>query len=273
MGGDFVRNVIRILKYARPYWKYLIIAMAALVGFTACQLSAPLIVRQLVAMIQGQDPELKNMAVRLAAFLAGIYLFQGICQFLRSYITHYAAWNFVSDMRIKVYDHLQKLSLRYYHDKQTGQLMSRTSNDTALLESLIAHAAPDLIVNVLILAGVTVILFSINYLLALISLVTVPFLVIAVVKFATKVLPRFKESQQALAEFNATLHDNLSGIKEIQVFNQQERECGRISKFSIGYVKTTLNILRLSATYHPSIEFFNNLGMVLVIGLGGFWPP
>lgn len=265
-----MKIIFKLLKLAKPYWKYLVIAMTALIIYTGCQLAAPSIIRKLVAMIQDGDPQLAHKSLVYAAMLCGIYLVQACCQSLRSYLTHFAAWNFVSDMRIRMYNHLQKLSLRYYHDKQTGQLMSRTTNDTAMLETLIAHATPDLIVNVLILAGVSIILFSINVSLALLSLVTVPFLVFAVAKFATRVLPKIKHSQQVLAEFNATLLDNLSGIKEIQVFNQQEREHERISRRSHSYVKATLKALKLSALYHPSVEFFNNLGMVFVIGFGGY---
>jgi len=265
-----LKNVIRLLKLAKPYWGYLIIAMAALVIYTGCQLAAPSIVRQLVSLIQNGDSNMAYKALQFALFLCVIYLVQGVCQFLRSYFTHFAAWNFVSDMRVRMYNHLQKLSLKYYHDKQTGQLMSRTTNDTAMLETLIAHATPDLIVSIMLLVGISIILFSINVTLALLSLITVPFLAIAVSKFATRILPQFKNSQQALAEFNAVLHDNLSGIKEIQVFNQQEREHEKIHDKSMSYVKATMKVLRLSAVYHPSIEFFNNLGMVLVIGVGGY---
>ncbi len=265
-----MRNIFRLLKYSRPYWKYLAIAMLALITFTAVQLTAPWLVRRLVAMVTNQDPQLGVKAVRIAIVLGILYLVHGMCQYFRSYYTHYAAWNFVSDMRVRLYNHLQKLSLRYYHDKQTGQLMSRASNDTAMLETLIAHATPDLIVNVLILIGVAIILFSINYILAILSLAMVPFLIVAVTNFAKRVLPQFKHAQQTLAEFNATLHDNLQGIKEIQVFNQQEKEHGRIKEYSKSHAMAILGALRLSAIYHPSIEFFNNMGVVLVIGVGGY---
>lgn len=100
---------------------------------------------------------IKNIAIILGiAFVA-----RTVFRYLNNYLSHIAAWNLVADMRVVVYDHLQKLSLRYYDDKQTGQLMSRTTNDTATFESLIAHSVPDLITNVLILIGVTAILFSI----------------------------------------------------------------------------------------------------------------
>jgi ATP-binding cassette subfamily B protein len=243
--------------------------MAALIGLTAAQLYSPWVIRQLVALVTYSDPQLKSKALQMAAILFIAYAIQGLSQYIRSYYTHLAAWNFVSDMRIRVYDHLQKLSLKYYHDKQTGQLMSRTTNDTANLETLIAHAAPDLIINILILIGVTIILFSINIILAFLSLATVPFLVIATRQFAIKVLPSFKHAQQTLAEFNATLHDNLSGIKEIQVFNQQKREKKRIEHKSVSHSTAILKALKMSAIYHPVIQFFNNIGTVLVIGYGG----
>jgi len=265
-----MRTVIKLVAMAKKYWKYMIIGMIAIIVLTGCQLTAPMIVRELTSLIQNRDPDLGQKALRLAIFLAVIYLVQAGCTFLRSYITHYAAWNFVSDMRVRIYNHLQKLSLRYYHDKQTGQIMSRASNDVQLIELLIAHAVPDLIVNVLILLGVTVLLFSINVVLALLSLVTVPFLIFAITVFAKKIQPQFRTSQQRLAEFNATLHDNLSGIKEIQAFNQHEREKCRIWKSSKAHVNQVLRALRLSAIYHPTIEFFNHMGTVLVIGFGGY---
>ena len=265
-----MKYILRLLKFAKPYWKYLVLAMAALIVYTGAQLYAPLVVRELTALVTTNDPDLAGKSVKLAAILGLSYIVQAVCQYVRNYYTHYAAWNFVSDMRIRIYDHLQRLSLRYYHDKQTGQLMSRTSNDTANLEVLIAHATPDLIVNVLILTGITIILFSINALLAALSLVTVPILVYGTTVFAKRVLPSFKDAQQALAEFNATLHDNLSGMKEIQVFNQQKRETERVTKKSTKYAYEILKFLRMSAIYHPSIQFLNSIGTVLVIGFGGY---
>ncbi|HEY8500633.1 MAG TPA: ABC transporter transmembrane domain-containing protein, partial [Clostridia bacterium] len=127
-----MRTVVKLIGMAKKYWKYMIIGMIAIIVLTGCQLTAPMIVRELTSLIQNRDSELGQKALRLALILAAIYLAQAGCTFLRSYITHYAAWNFVSDMRVRIYNHLQKLSLQYYHDKQTGQIMSRASNDVQL---------------------------------------------------------------------------------------------------------------------------------------------
>ena len=95
---------------------------------------------------------------RLAALALAVYVARGGLRFLRSYMAHVAGWNVVADVRSEIYEHLQCLSLRFYEDKQTGQLMSRAVNDSDLIERLIAHAIPDVMVNVLMLIGVTAVL-------------------------------------------------------------------------------------------------------------------
>jgi ATP-binding cassette subfamily B protein/subfamily B ATP-binding cassette protein MsbA len=173
-------------------------------------------------------------------------------------------------MRVLVYDHLQKLSLRFYHDKQTGQLMSRTINDTATFELLIAHAVPDLVTNILIIVGVTFILFSMNGTLALLTLIPIPFLVVSGWIFTKKILPNFREAQSTLADLNATLQDNISGMKEIQVFNQQPREKNKIHKKAHSYASAILHALKLSAVFHPTVEAVSSLGTIIVVGFGGW---
>ncbi|MCR3923460.1 MAG: ABC transporter ATP-binding protein/permease, partial [Firmicutes bacterium] len=206
----------------------------------------------------------------LAFILIAVYVARALFTFFYRYFSHVAAWKLVADMRVIVYSHLQKLSLRYYHDKQTGQLMSRTTNDTATFEVLIAHAVPDLITNLLILSGVTVILFVINPTLALLTLIPVPFLVYSGFFFAKKVQPFFRTAQITLAELNAILQDNLSGMREIQVFNQQSKEKVRVENRAYNYARAMLHALKLSAIFHPSVEMISAFGTVIVVGFGGF---
>ena len=113
----------------------------------------------------------------------------GHCSVFHSYLSHVAAWHLVADMRVRVYDHLQKLSMKYYHDKQTGELLSRATNDTSTFEVLIAHAVPDLVTNILILLGVTAILFYIHPLLALLTIIPVPVLTYSGFCFPGKFFP------------------------------------------------------------------------------------
>ena len=157
--------------------------------------------------------------INLALFLFFLYLLRVGLQFCNNYFSHFASWNLVVKMRSMVYDKFQKLSLSYYHDKQTGQLMARVLSDTATFENLIAHAIPDLLNNVITFVGVAVILFTINVKLALLTCIPLPF--IGFLSFIIRKIRRyFREGQAKNAEISAILQDNFSGIKEIQVFGK-----------------------------------------------------
>ncbi len=264
-------NVIfRLLKEARKYWWMIGITMLCIIILTASQLVTPYIVSKLTGLVENKAPDLGEKAIRLAVILGVIYIIQSAAQGFRSYLAHKAAWNFVSDMRVKLYNHYQNLSIDFYHDKQIGQLMSRILSDTTNLEVLIAHAVPDLIVNVLLFAGVAVLLFMIEFKLALMSLIVLPFLAVSSRWFAKKVRPRFREGQQIVGDLSAELQDNLSGIKEIKLFNQQKKEYRDVKKNSEKHVDALLAALKLGAVYHPGIQFLGNMGTVFVIGYGGY---
>jgi ATP-binding cassette subfamily B protein len=270
-GIKHMKNLIRLIKYARPYWGYLIISGLSLLGITALNLLTPWLIKDLTAILTSDFNGNSMVSIKkIAIILTVAYAARAVFRYLNNYLSHLAAWNLVADMRVLVYDHLQKLSLRFYHDKQTGQLMSRTVNDTATFELLIAHSVPDLVTNVLIIIGVSVILFSMNATLALLTLIPIPFLVVGGWIFTRKILPNFREAQSTLADLNATLQDNISGMKEIQVFNQQPREKKKIQKKAQNYVSAILHALNLSAIFHPTVEAISSLGTVIVVGFGGW---
>lgn len=266
-----MKNLFRLVKYARPYWGLLIISGLSLLGITAINLLSPWLIRELVSILSNELNASSFIRIRnIALILLAAYILRAVFRYLNSYLSHVAAWKLVADMRVLVYDHLQKLSLRYYHDKQTGQLMSRATNDTATFEALIAHAIPDLITNILILVGVIAILFAMNTYLAFLTLIPVPFLILGGWLFTKKILPSFREAQSSLADLNATLQDNISGMKEIQVFNQQQREKNRIQKRAKKYADSILSALKLSAIFHPTVEAISSFGTVIVVGFGGW---
>jgi len=265
-----MKLMIQIVKSARKYWGFLIVALLAIVGMTAAQLYAPLVVRQLTDMAVNADPRLADVALRMGLILAAVYFGLAICAYVRSYYTHYAAWLFLADLRADVYAHLQRLSMKFYHDKQTGQIMSRIINDTNQIELLIAHAVPDILFNIVILIGVAIILFIINPTLAALSLITIPILFVLSILFAKKVLPIFRRAQELLGVLNANLQDNISGMKEIQVFNQHQRALDKIRGNAKDQAWAILDALKLSAAYGSSVQFFSSIGTVIVISVGGY---
>jgi len=264
-----MKLAIKLVKASRKYWGYLILTLVAIAGMTGAQLYAPLVVRQLTQMAINADPRLAEEALQMGLILAAVYFAGAVCSYIRSYYSHVAAWYFVADLKSEMYEKLQQLSMKFYHDKQTGQLMSRVVNDTRQIELLIAHAVPDVIANMIIIIGVTIVLFMINFHLALLSLLAVPILLIMSVVFARFVLPIFRRAQECLGELSANLQDNISGMKEIQVFNQHKKETEKISQNAWAYTNSILEALRLSAAYGSSVQFLSSIGTVVVIAYGG----
>ena len=265
---SFARTLFR---FTLPYRRPLLITVVSMVLLVGVQLFAPWFIRALIAAVRSGETEAlsSGLITRLAMFALAIYAARAGLEFLRSYMAHVAGWGVVADVRVAVYRHLQRLSLHYYEDKQTGQLMSRMVNDSDLLEKLIAHAVPDVLVNVLTLVGVSAMLLTMNAQLTLLTLVPIPLIVLAMRGFAKYVRPAFRERQAELGELNAILQDNLSGIREIKTFTRERMESERIGVRIENYKRSLLHALRLLATFEPFVHFASALGVVVVIYFGG----
>ncbi len=260
-----------LIIYARKYWRALALTVVAMVLLVGVQLVIPWLIRSLVATVTSGNAMSDSLATitRLALVALAVYLIRGGLQFVRSYMGHVAGWGVVADVRHQIYVHLQRLSLRFYEDKQTGQLMSRVVNDSDMFERLIAHAIPDITVNALTLIGVTAVLVTINWQLMLLSLIPVPFIILSMRSFARYVRPAFVVRQKELGELNATLNDNIAGIREIKAFTREELEAGHVGEHIARYRDALLRALRLMATFHPFVEFTSSLGVILMIYFGG----
>jgi ATP-binding cassette subfamily B protein/subfamily B ATP-binding cassette protein MsbA len=260
-----------VFSYAKRYKLVIIITIISMFLLVGVQLIIPWIIRTLIADVTA--PTITPLSYKLVSILAlivlGIYILRATMQFLRSYMAHLAGWGVVADVRKHIYEHLQALSLRYYEDKQTGQLMSRVINDTELFEQLISHAVPDVVVNLITLIGVTAVLLSLNWQLTLLSMIPIPFVVVSLQVYARYVRPAFRERQQELGNLNAVLNDSLSGIREIKAFTREVEEMKRINQGIDRYRVSLLGALKLMATFQPFIEFTSSLGMLVVIYFGG----
>jgi len=260
-----------VYQYLRKYSTALVVTIVSMLLLVGVQLIGPWLVKQMVAIVSSPGLAQSDMLqiTRLALLALGVYLLRILFQYLRSYMAHIAGWGVVADVRSSLYEHVQRLSLRFYENTQTGELMSQMVNDTDLLENLIAHAIPDLSANVLTLVGVLVILFTINAPLALLSMIPVPLIILTMQGFNKFVNPAFRERQRKLGELNAVLNDNLSGVREIQAFSREDLEVVRMNDHVDQYRTAQMHALRLMATFHPLIEFASSLGTIVLIYFGG----
>ena len=260
-----------IFAYARKYTVSLVITAISMLVLVGIQLLIPWIIKLLVARVTEPGASLTSMnyVTLLALIVLAAYLARAGLTFIRSYVAHVAGWGVVADVREYIYEHMQRVSLRFYEDKQVGNLMSNVVNDTDLFEQLIAHAIPDVVVNVVTLVGVTAVLLSLNWKLTLLSTIPIPLVILSLRVYAKYVRPAFRNRQKVLGDLNALLNDNLSGIREIKAFTRETEEANRVHEGIENYRKSQLGALKLMATFQPFVEFTSSLGTLIVIYFGG----
>jgi len=270
-----MREIKALLPFAKPFKWWILLATFCMILVTSMNLAGPWAIRSLIATVtEGVEGQAGIEQVTFLALLViGIYVIRAVSRFGTEYISHYAAWNMLENIRHYLYGHLQRLSLRFYSDKQTGELMSRVINDTRNFEVLLAHAIPTVVVNGVMFIGVSLILFYMNVTLALYTLIPIPFLAWLVLKFSKISRPRFRKAQERIGEVNALLQDNFSGIREIKAFTKEESVSKSTAKTLGLYTRAILDALRLSNAFHPGIEFVSSIGTVIVIFFGGRLGP
>lgn len=260
----------RLGKEAIRYRTLYVIAILSTFGLTIINLAAPKILSSMIAVVeQGKSDYAIRKIIILTAILISLYLLKILFRYLSNYLAHKAAWNLVEDLSVRVYNHIQGSSMSFFSDKQTGDLMSRVTNDVRTFELLYAHIIPEMVTNLVTVVGVMIILLTINVKLALLIFAPIPLILFSGWIFATKVRPNFKISQKAFADLNAKLQDNFSGISEIQAFGQEEYESEQIFNQANVFTKAMLHALNLSAVFHPAVEFLSSIGTVIMIGIGG----
>ncbi len=266
-----MKLLLKLSREAVRYKGLYVAAILATLCLTIVNLAAPRVLSAMTGIVsRGVDASAFKAIIRLALILTLLYLFRIVFRFMSNYLAHKAAWYLVGDLRTKVYDKLEHMHLGFFHDKQTGGLMSRVVNDTRDFELLYAHMIPESITNIVTFAGVFTVLMFINWKLALITCAPIPFIMASGVIYSRKVRPFFRESQKKMGELNGKLQDNLSGIHEIQSFGREEYETGRVDAKNFEHVHAMLKALKYSAVFHPVVEFISSIGTVLVVFFGGY---
>lgn len=260
----------RLFPFLRQYRWHMLLVIVSAGTITALNLVNPWLIRELVQIIRIENGEdARSRVVTLAVMLVGVFILRAIFRFLYSYVAHIMAYSFVGDLRVAVYAHLQRLSARFFADRQTGELLKRVINDTRDIEQLIAHYIPDMTVNLLLLIGVGLILFSLNPALAVLTLLPMPLLLASNLLLGKRMRSAMKEASGKLGALTGMVQDNLVGIKEIQLFTQEQREHQRVSALSTDATRRLLYGLKMQAILVPSIEFLTSLGLVIVVLFGG----
>ena len=206
----------------------------------------------------------------IALLLLGIYLAKSIGVMLAEWLSHEIAEKIIYDMRTQIYSHLQKLSFRFHKDSTTGDLMSRVVNDIDAMRDMLAHTVHIATVQALTFIGIAILLCAMNVTMA--SLTIVPILILGplIVRFGIKLRLISRDVRAELADVNARLQDNLSGIFEIQAFAREPYEEKRFTARCANYRNAIIRGVRLWARLNPTVQFLLGASWTAILWYGGW---
>ena len=269
----------------RPHLKSLVIGFVAIVGETVCDLLQPWTIKvvvddvlkshnpahdgwlnHLIVAIAGQDP---LSILRFAAIAAlGIAIIGAICSYFEKYLTTTVGQWVMHDLRLTVYSHVQKLSLSFHDNKQTGDLLSRVTSDIDNIQSFISSAVLGGLINVMTLIGMVGVMFYMNWQFTLIALSVVPVLFAVVYTYTRRIKKASREVRKKEGEIVSTIQEVLTSIRVVKAFAREDYEQRRLEEESLESVETALRARSLKAKLTPLVEIIVGLGTSLVLWFG-----
>ena len=261
-----MKSLLRVVRYIQPYWGLAGLTFLS-AGFAAgLELVPPWLIKIAIDDVIGA-----KQAALLPWVIGGLLLAYGgknLAASLRIRFNNTLEQQVIYDLRAQVFAALERLSLSYYENRSTGEIMSRLNNDVEQVERIFIDGVEALLMSSLTLVGISIILFSLNWKLAIFSLLPIPVLVFGASYFTRKVHGFYHGVRQKTAELNAYLQDAISGIREILSFNRETHEQARFNARSRAYCDSNLRVMTLWSMYSPTMIFVGSLGSVIILGYG-----
>jgi len=261
-----VKSLFRILTYIKRYRLLAAGSLACAALTTLIELAPPWLIKIVIDdVIQGGRREWLPWVI---GGLAAAYGLRNLSASLRIRLNNTLEQRVMYDLRDQVYSALQRLSLSYFENRSTGEIMSRVNSDTEHVERIFIDGLEGLLTASLTLVGITILLFALNWKLALLSLIPVPMLMVAASVFTKRMHRYYHRIRESTGALNAYLQDALSGIRETIGFNRQRDERTRFNTLSADYSRSNLRAMYLWSLYSPSMMFVGSLGTVLILWHG-----
>ena len=259
----------RLLSYVKPYWKSMTVSIVAMLIVTVGNLLPTWIGGIIVIDRVIVQRDLSGLH-KVALLLLGIHVVKSLGVMVAEWLSHEIAEKIIYDMRTQLYTHLQKLSFRFHKDNSTGNLMSHVVNDIDAMRDMLAHTAHTIIVQSLTFIGIGIVLTLMNWKLACLTLLPMPILGFLIFRFGNKLRLISREVRAKLADVNARLQDNLSGIFEIKAFAREPYEERRFVSQCADYRNAIIRGVRLWARLSPTVQFALGASWTLILWLGGW---
>ena len=263
------RLMRRLLQYLRPYVGSALLALAAIIAASVLQLAQPYLMK---VVIDRYIPTRNLGGVdRVAVLYLFILLAAFGLDFLQTWLLQLTGQRIMFDMRMQVYEHLQRLDLRFYDRNPVGRLMTRVTTDVDAINDLFTSGVVSVFGDVFTLGGIMIVMLSMNWRLALVSFTVLPLIVVITQWFRRNVRDSYRNVRRLIARINAYLQEHITGMSTVQLFRREQREFATFDGINREHRDVNIHSIFFYAVFYPAVEITGALAAALTIWFGGGW--
>jgi ABC-type multidrug transport system fused ATPase/permease subunit len=256
-----------LARLTRPYRTRTWLSAASLLVATATALAPPFLAKYAL------DDALHSHDYGFLLLIVGAFLASGLAywgmSYAQTYLTGWVGERMLADLRVELFAHLQRLSLGFYERNRAGVLISRITNDVEALDQLVTDGVSSLVQNTLTLVGTAVILFILDWRLALATLAVIPLMSVGTAVFRTRSTRAYRQVRERLGLVTATLAEDLAGMRVVQAFTREDANVEHFRRVNERYRESNQQTILLSGLYFPFVDLLSSISLAVVIGYGG----
>src|SRR5256714_2172450 len=261
------RRLATLARLTAPYKLRTILSVFSLLAATATALAPPFLSKYAV------DDGIRRHDLGKLWWIVGAFLFPGPANWGMSYVqTDLTGWvgeRILADLRNKLFGHLQRLSLGFFERNRAGVIISRLTNDVEALDQLVTDGVTSLVQNSLTLIGTAVLLFVLDWRLALATLAVIPFMSIATILFRVRSTRAYRAVRERLGLVTATLAEDIAGMRMVQAFTREQQNMRNFRAVTERYREANMQTVVLNGWYFPFVDLLSSVALAVVLGYGG----
>jgi ABC-type multidrug transport system fused ATPase/permease subunit len=261
------RRVAILARLTRPYKLRTALSIVSLLAATATALAPPLLAKYAVDDAIGQN-DLGKLWWIVGAFLAA-GLLNWAMSYAQTYLTGWVGERILADLRNGLFRHLQRLSLGFFERTRAGVLISRLTNDVEAIDQLVTDGVTSLVQNTLTLLGTAILLFILDWRLALATLAVIPLMSVATVLFRVRSTRAYRAVRERLGLVTATLAEDIAGMRVVQAFTREESNKQNFREVTERYRDSNMETVVLNGLYFPFVDLLSSVALAVVLGYGG----
>jgi len=266
--GDILdMQVLRKLyEFVGPYKSHFYVLIALTLGLAILAPTRPLFIQMAIDdyVVVGD----KQGLLQIMYLLIGLLIVHAIVQFAHTYLSGWIGQVIIRDIRIQLYKHLLKMRLKFFDNTPIGRLVTRNISDVETLSDVFSQGLAAIIGDLLQLVAILIVMFLVDWKLTLVSLCTLPLLIISTYVFKEKVKASFNEVRNAVSNLNSFLQEHITGMNIIQIFNREDREFEKFKVINREHRKAHLKSVLYYSVYYPVAEIIQAIGIGLVVWYG-----